>query len=268
MSHSIIKVPYDGSTTDYDLTFTLGYTSESQIDVHVEGDPPVSLPFDFIRDTRIRLTDTSELSVNDVIAITRTVTKEELAVDLTVPGSSTRDALQSNHLQLLYAVHELLDGRIGDAIDVDDLIIQQVQGAVELAIESFVFQTQFIDDVVLRPTLTSDEIVTYISNARTAAADDIDVYVENAPSVDIDVLVYNNASVVFSFTVNQAGNVINRSTAALDLAPGSLRVDVSGSNYVSGAEVSIVIPTVQDLLVDFQPTFPDFVADFNTARTD
>lgn len=267
MGHSIISYTYDGSTTDYDLTFTLGYTSEATIAAYVEGDTPVALTFDFISTNRVRLTDTSVLSNGDTIVFTRTVSKTAIEVDLTAPGAATRESLMSNYLQLMYAYHELIDGRVGDVTDIDDAILQQIDDAVIAGIESFVFATQLTQDIVLREDLDGAVIADYTSKTRTFAAEDVQVYVENNPSVEIDVQVLSDGAVIYEFTVGATGLVTPSTAGEVSMQAGPLSLDVVGGNYTSGARIAVVIPTAEQLTVTTDPNVVDFSATYTTART-
>lgn len=260
MGLSILKFTYAGDN-DFDLNFALGYASKSTIDCYVAADVPFNVDFDWLTDSQVRIVPT-DVEIGDEIVFTRTVDKTGLPVDLTRDGALTRENVETCVTHALYAQHELIDGRFGEVVDLSDAVYDAVNTAVETALSSFIFETVFKRDMVLHPALTSASTETYTSGDEYCAAEDVMVEVITPPSVTTEFLVYNGDTIVFSVTINSAGEETDRSTDDVELTSGSVRVDVTGSNYVSGADIWFVFPMKTNAIVDFETELSDYIATF------
>ena len=109
MSLSVNKFTYAGDN-EFDLNFALGYTSQSDVTAYKPGDPIVDLDFDWLTDSRVRLVAGQGLINGDEIVFRRTVSKQQLPVDLLQPGKATRENLELLSKHIMYALHEVLDG--------------------------------------------------------------------------------------------------------------------------------------------------------------
>jgi len=269
MGLSVNEFTYEG-VDEFDLNFALGYASRSDIQCYKNGDGagliPVDIEFNWLTDSQVRIVD-HDLELGDKLTFTRTVSKVELPVDLAQPSQLTRENVTTAVSHSLYAMHELLDGRYGDVVNLDDTLFNLLNQTVETALSNFLFSADFIQDIVIKPSLTGEEVVTYTSGNRTGVASEVLIFVETPPNVPIEVIVYNNADILFYFTVGTGGEITNRSTSDLVIAPGSLSVRVTGSNYVSGAQLGVVLPIKHTSVIDFDTELTDYVDVFEEART-
>lgn len=261
MGLSILKFDFGGDT-DFDLNFALGYASKSDIDCYVNGEFPINVEFDWLTDSRVRI-DTTNVQTGDEVVFTRTVNKSELPIDLTIDGNLTRENVETAVLHAVYAQHELLDGRFGDVVDASDLVFATVEAAVTNALRAFIFRSALKKDLVLHPSFTEDATETYTSGGAFFNAEDVEVHLLTNPAVTTEFLIYNAGQVVFSVTFDSDGVELSRSTGQADLVSGSISSGVTGDNFVSGADLWIVIPTNTQAEVDFETEVTDFVELFN-----
>lgn len=115
MGLSINTYPYNGGSQVFPVNFALGFLNREDVDVYVEGDfdstgEQIYKNFTWNNDSEIVVTD--PLTTGDNVAITRTVSKENLVVDFNTEGSATRRNIQFALQQAMMALHEMLDGRI------------------------------------------------------------------------------------------------------------------------------------------------------------
>ena len=113
MALSVIEYQYDGSETDYDIPFAMGYESQSDVSAYgiTSSGSKVALVFDFIPDTRVGVTPGSlaTLQAGDTVRFERVVSKTALPVDLTADGNLTRDNVQAAIRHAVYTAHEAFD---------------------------------------------------------------------------------------------------------------------------------------------------------------
>jgi hypothetical protein len=266
MGLSLNDFTFDGVNDAFDLNFALGYTARADVTCYRAGDMPMDIAFDWLTDSRVRI-DMTDLTTGDSLVFARTVSKTTLPVDLTSGGSLTRENMTVAVTHSLHAMHELLDGRFGDVVEVGDAVYALVEVAVQAALTNFLFSAQFKQDMVLRPEFTAAETVTFTSGGLVATAASAAVYVETNPSVPVEVLVYNGGSVKFSFTVGTDGTVSGRSTADVALTAGAVSVEVTGGAYSSGLKAGIVFPFFYEAVLDFEAEVSDYIAIFEEART-
>ena len=266
MGLSFNKFTFTGSD-EFDLNFALGYASASDVSAFIEKAVPIALVFDWITESRVRITVPPELAVGDTIVFARTVSKTILPVDLTQPGNLTREGVQTAILHSMYAYHEILDGRFGDLVEVSDALLQTIDAATRTALENLLFRANFTSEKVFALNLEAESTATYTSGGFTAITADIGVFVEQPPSTDIEVLLYNGGVLFYSFIVSTTGAVTVTYQADNELTKGPITSQVVGGNYSSGAQVVIALPIVNSAVVDFDVDVSDYVALFEEART-
>jgi len=111
MGLSVNKFTYAGDN-EFDLNFALGYTSQRDVAAYKLGEPERPLLFEWLTDSRVRLSDFNDLVNGDEIEFRRTVSKQQLPVDLLQPGQATRENLELLSKHIMHALHEVLDGRV------------------------------------------------------------------------------------------------------------------------------------------------------------
>lgn len=266
MGLSVNKFTYTGDN-EFDLNFALGYTSAEDITAYVDSAVPFNIEFDWLTPSRVRIVKPAELQIGDTVVFSRTVSKTSLPVNLTQPGDMTRESVQAAVLHSLYAYHELLDGRVTGFPDVSDATLRAINEATETALANLLFLANFTSERVFQLDLTEESDATYTSGVFTALSDKAQVFVTTAPSVSIEVLVYNAGVMFLSFTVSDTGAVEVTYSANIELQPGALTSQVVGGVYNSGAAVVVALPIVNSALVDLNVDLSDYVAIFEEART-
>lgn len=111
MAHTINEFIYNGTQTDYDLSFSSGFRVRSNISAYKEGVPRVPLTFSWLTASRVRIVDTG-LEQGDTIAFVRTVSKIESPINMLLPNNFTREAVVATVNHTLQALQEVLDGRV------------------------------------------------------------------------------------------------------------------------------------------------------------
>jgi hypothetical protein len=249
MSLSVNKFTYEGQD-EFDLNFALGYASRSDVSAFADGNPGTSIAFDWLTSSKVELAPGHGLSSGQEVVFQRTVSKSSLPVDLTQPGQATRENLTLLSRHVMYAMHEVLDGRVSDVSLVSSAVFDSVNSAVNAALESFLFRAQFVQDIVIRPTYTAAETITYTSGSLSCEPEDVLVYVETNPAVPVEVLVSSNGQVVYSATIDGSG-FVTPSTNLVQFSAGPIDVSITGGNYISGLEAAIVFPCFRAVDVDF-----------------
>jgi len=117
MGYSYNTHVYTSGAQEFPVHFTLGYINKQDVFVNVIGEvdgegSEIYRDFEWIDDATIRVTE--PLTEGDVVKIQRVVSKQELMVDFTTPGSASRDSLNAGFKQLLMAIHEMYDGVLAD----------------------------------------------------------------------------------------------------------------------------------------------------------
>ena len=109
MGLAVNKFTYAGDN-EFDLNFALGYTSQRDVAAYKLGEPERTIRFEWLTDSRVRLSSWNDLVNGDEIVFRRTVSKQQLPVDLLQPGEATRENLELLSKHIMYAMHEVLDG--------------------------------------------------------------------------------------------------------------------------------------------------------------
>lgn len=122
MQYSINEYVYTGGAQEFDINFALGF---DRADVNAQIKPrdlyeaPIPLGIVWLTNSRVRLTPDGAIEGGRTVQIQRTVAKDKLPWDFTAPDAVRRESLNYSFTHLLYAIHELLDGRaqgVGDAV--------------------------------------------------------------------------------------------------------------------------------------------------------
>lgn len=256
---------YSGST-DFDLNFALGYTSKSDVTCYKDGAIPVDVEFDWLTDSRVRVDDT-HLSVGDTLVFRRTVSKTSLPVDLKQPSNLTRENVETAVLHSLYAFHELIDGRFGDLVEINDAIYGLVEEAVTFALSNFLFSAQFKQDFVIHSDLYEPKAVHWGSGGFDINTAEAYFTVINAPAAPVELLLYHNGQVVYAVNVQTDGSYTVTTTAEVRTEAGAFTQGASSNMYSSGLEYVCVLPATHPAVVDFDTTLSDYISTFEEART-
>ena len=208
MGLSVNEFTYAGDD-EFDLNFALGYASQGDVTCYKKGATPVDLDFDWLTSSRVRLTPGQGLVNGDKIVFRRTVSKQALPVNLSQPGNATRENLTLLSKHIMYALHEVLDGRIADSILIEDAVLQAVEDAVNGALASLSVSLQQFEQLFFGFYQTFDGQKEYIVTAvpATCQVDDIRVDVQTNPSQTVEFLISNGGSVKATVTVQPNGAV-------------------------------------------------------------
>ena len=266
MGLSLNKFTFTGSDK-FNLNFALGYASQSDVSAFIEKDVPVRLVFDWLTPSRVRITVPPELEVGDTVVFARTVSKTTLPVDLTQPGNLTREGVQTAILHSMYAYHEILDGRVGDLVEVSDALLRTINAATKTALNNLLFRANFTSERVFSLNLAAESIATYTSGGFNTITDDLAVFVTQPPQNQIEILLYNGGVLFYSFLVSTTGVVTTTYRRDIKLTTGPITSRVAGGNYSSGAKVVIALPIVNSAVIDLNADTSDYVALFEEART-
>lgn len=255
---------YTGST-DFDLNFALGYTSKSDVSCYKEGTIPVDVKFDWLTDSRVRVDDT-HLSVGDTLVFRRTVSKTSLPVDLKQPSNLTRENVETAVLHSLYAFHELIDGRFGDLVEVNDAIYGLVEEAVKFALNNFLFSAQFKQDFVIHSNLDAHKAVHWGSGGFDINTAEAYFTVIKAPTEPVELLIYHNGQVIYAVQVQTDGSYTVTTTSEVRTQAGAFTQGASSNRFSSGLEYVCVLPASHRALVDFDTALGDYIKIFEKAR--
>jgi hypothetical protein len=262
---SILRFNYTGDT-DFDLNFAGGYASKSDVSAYIDRATDSALQFDWLTDSQVRIIPDT-LAIGEQITFIRTVSKTTLPVDFSVAGTVTRENVTTATMHALYVAHEMLDGRISDYDDLNGVIFETVDKAVQSALSNFLFQATFKQDIVVKGALTSSSAKTYTSGGFYCDAADVAVYIESTPSEEVELLITNGGQVQYSCTVSPTGVVTPTSISQVDLAAGPITVSEAGGNYATGLQYAVVLPVVNLAYVDFDIAISDYINIFEEART-
>lgn len=120
MAYSYVQYTGDGSTTSYTFSFTgqdQGYLRNSDIEVTVDD---VSASFTFLSSNSIEF-DNAPANGSTII-IRRVMPKSETYADFQRGNNFGQEVLNNSFLQLLYVVHELLDGWFPEGFTVREAV--------------------------------------------------------------------------------------------------------------------------------------------------
>ena len=208
MGLSVNEFTYAGDD-EFDLNFALGYASRGDVTAYKPGDPIVDLDFDWLTDSRVRLQSGQGLVNGDEVIFRRTVSKQQLPVDLRQPGKATRENLELLSKHIMYALHEVLDGRVSDSVLIEDVILQSVEDAVNAALATLSVTLQQFEQLFFGFYNTFDGQKEYIVTAvpATCQVDDIQVDVQTNPTQAAEFLISNGGQVKAQVQIAQDGTV-------------------------------------------------------------
>jgi len=245
MGLSVNQFTYAGDD-EFDLNFALGYASRGDVTCYLQGSSPVDLDFDWLTDSRVRLEVGHGLSNGDEIVFRRTVSKQALPVNLSQPGKATRENLTLLSTHIMYALHEVLDGRVSDSVLIEDVVLQSVEDAVNAALASLsVSLTQF-EQLFFGFYQTFDGQKEYIVTALPASCevDDIQVNVQTNPSQTVEFLISNGGQVKATVTIAQNGTVtraIPGGGTSFNLVAGQTTCEINGGQADATLECGITV---------------------------
>lgn len=254
MGLSVNQFTYAGDN-EFDLNFALGYASRGDVTAYKPGDPIVDLYFDWLTDSRVRLHSGQGIANGDEIVFRRTVSKQSLPVNLAQPGKATRENLELLSKHIMYALHEVLDGRVSDSVLIEDVILQAVEDAVNDALEALSVSLQQFEQLFFGFYNTFDGQKEYIVTAvpATCQVDDIQVDVQTNPSQTVEFLISNDGQVKAEVKIEQDGTVrrtIPGGGTQFTLAAGQTTCELStgvadatlecGITVIGGVDVSSI----------------------------
>ena len=193
MAHTINKFTFNGTQTDYDLSFTGGYRVRSDVTAYKEGVVNTPISFNWLTPARVRVTTTGLLQ-GDTIVFQRTVSKENPPVDIMQPNNFTREAVVAAVQHALQAMQEVLDGRVDSF---NGGFINQING--------YIAQAQSLLDEVVSSTADAN-----LSQQQAAAS---------AVAANVDRLLAQEASTTSVLSRNDAVEAADR---AEDLVGGAI----------------------------------------------
>lgn len=120
MAYSYVEYTGNGNTTSYTLSFTgqdKGYFRDSDIEVTVDG---ATAPFTLLSSNSLELDNAPALGSK--VIIRRVMPKSEPYADFQRGNNFGQEVLNNSFLQLLYVVHELLDGWFPEGFTVRELV--------------------------------------------------------------------------------------------------------------------------------------------------
>ena len=234
MGYSINKYPYTGSS-DFDLNFTLGYISRSDVFVYIEDeldseDNQIFREFDWLTDNRVRVQ--GDIADGSTVVLQRVVTKQGLALDFSVSGAVTRTSLEVGFKQLLMTVHELYDGALADrALTV--ALPQDIENGLAFLANNAnaVLAVADQDNTLLQDLLSAYQDITVAMNTtlgyrNSAAADAVQTAADRVATGEDRVAVANDLTNVANKEQQVAADAVQ--TAADRVATGEDRVAVAG----------------------------------------
>ncbi|WFG40843.1 hypothetical protein ParaKuw1_00010 [Paracoccus phage ParKuw1] len=246
MGLSVNEFTYAGDD-EFNLNFALGYASQGDVSAYVKGTDPIEeLTFDWLNNNKVRLTPGHGLTNGEVIVFRRTVSKQQLPVDLGQPGKATRENLQLLSTHIMYSLHEVLDGRIADSVLVEDVILQAVEDAVNAALASLGVTLQQFEQLFFGFYNTFDGQKEYIVTARpaTCEVDDIEVDVQTNPSQTVEFLISNGGQVKATVQIAPNGTVtrsIPGGGTTFVLAKGQTTCEISTGTADATLECGITV---------------------------
>lgn len=245
MGFSVNRFTYAGND-EFDLNFAQGYASRGDVTCYKEAEPPVNLSFDWLTDSRARLSAGHGLVNGDVVVFRRTVSKTTLPVDLGQPGKATRENLTLLSKHILYALHEVLDGRVADSLVVEDAVLQAVNTAVNDALAAISVSLQQFEQLFFGFYQTFDGQKEYIVTALPAVCevDDIQVDVQTNPTAETEFLISNEGSVKATVTIAQDGTVtkaVPGGGTTFPIAAGQTTCEINGGNADATLECGITV---------------------------
>ena len=245
MGLSMNEFTYTGDD-EFNLNFALGYTSRGDVTCYKKGNPPVDLSFDWLTDSRVRLTNGHGLVAGDKIVFRRTVTKQSLPVDLSEPGKATRESLMLLSRHVMHALHEVLDGRVADSLPVEEVVLQSVEGAVNNVLSTLSVALQQFEQLFFGFYQTYDDQKEYIVTALPASCDvrDITVAVQANPTEVTEFLISNDGTVKATISIHPDGTVVKTVPGGgtmFSLTAGQTTCEISGGHADATLECGITV---------------------------
>lgn len=245
MGLSVNEFTYSG-TDIFDLSFALGYASRGDVTCYKQGATPEDVDFDWLSDSQVQLTAGHTLSNGDEIVFRRTVSKQVLPVDIAQPGLATRPNLELLSKHVMYALHEVLDGRVADSVLIEDVVLQAVEDAVSDALASLSTTLQQFEQLFFSFYQTFDGQKEYIVTAlpATCEVDNIQVDIQTNPTSNVDFLIKNGGQVKATITVAQNGTVTKQipgGGTTFTLSAGATTCEISGGVADASLECGITI---------------------------
>lgn len=245
MSLSVNQFTYAGAD-EFGLNFALGYASRGDVTCYKQGTTPVDLDFDWLTGSQVRLVSGHGLVNGDEIVFRRTVSKQALPVDLSQPGKATRENLSLLSTHIMYALHEVLDGRVADSVLIEDAVLQAVEDAVNDALASLSVSLQQFEQLFFGFYQTFDGQKEYIVTAVPASCevDDIAVDVQTNPSQEVEFLISNGGQVKATVTIAQNGTItraIPGGGTTFSLVAGQTTCEINGGQADATLECGITV---------------------------
>lgn len=231
---------------EFDLNFTLGYASQNDISCVKNGATPVALNFTWLTDSRVQLVSGHGLVNGDTITFNRTVSKSVFPVDVTVAGKATRESINLLSKHVMYAIHEVLDGRIADSVVIEDTVVTAVEDAVNNALASLSVTLQQFEQLFFGFYSTYDGQVEYIVSAFPASCDldGIQVDVQTNPTSPVQFLISNDGSVKATVDIATDGTVtkaVPGGGTTFSLVAGRTTCEISGGTSNATLECGITV---------------------------
>jgi hypothetical protein len=251
MGLSVNEFTYAGDD-QFDLNFALGYASRGDVTCYKRDETPVDIFFNWLTDSRVELTPGHGLVNGDEIVFRRTVSKQQLPVDITGPGKATRENLELLSRHVMYALHEVLDGRVADSVLIEDVILQAVEDAVNAALAALAISVQQFEQLFFGFYQTYDGQKEYIVTAVPAVCqvDDIEVDVQTNPSQEVEFLISNGGIVKATVTIDTGGTVtkaIPGGGTEFTLVKGVTTCEMTGGLADASLECGITIVGAVDV---------------------
>lgn len=245
MGLSVNEFTYAGDD-EFNLNFALGYASKNDVTCYKKGAPPVDLAFDWLTDNRVRLTSGHGLVNGDEIVFRRTVTKQSLPVNLNEPGKATRESLMLLSTHIMYALHEVLDGRVADSLPVEDVVLRSVETAINDALSTLSVSVQQFEQLFFGFYQIYDGQKEYIVTALPASCDvqDIEVAIQTNPTTPTEFLITNEDVVKATITIQPDGTVtktVPGGGTIFALAAGQTTCEISGGHADATLECGITV---------------------------
>lgn len=235
MAYSRLEYTYSGGDQTFAINFTMDFLDREHVTVYVEGEldglgDQVYRDFTWVDDTEIEVTD--DLDVDDVVVILRTVPKDALVVDFTTAGAATRDNLIAGYKQNMMALHELLDGRVGDSALVDEIVQGAVSDALTDILAGLALEFSQFDQLYFGFYSPYDSQIEAIVTQRpmTLSTAQFIVDVTANPLTEQDYEIYNDGGLIGTLTIETDGDA----TIVWEAPGGATRAIVAGSVTVNG----------------------------------
>lgn len=265
MGFSIKEYTFSGDT-DFDVNFTLGWASNSDIGCIKVGDPAVVVEFDWIGPSRVRVIDT-DLEAGDTLRFYRTVSKSTLPVDLTQPNRLTREDIETVLLHSVYLMHEVLDGRVSGVADVSDVMLNTVSDLVSDAVENTDLLVSKRYPLIVHGS-TAEELIFVSPVQLNSQVSEVVVSVGSYPLVDTTYELVGESGVFLQVELFSTGEYVVSTPDDEDyfsVPRGSVYLRAVDDNYYAG-EIAIGINGVDTDVLSTTEDWPSFFEVYTGAR--